>query len=194
MTDREWDEKLHIRTEKADYSREDQHHRAYEPTPYCVLERIADSGYLFAHNTLVDYGSGLGRTAIFLNQRVGCPVIGIEREPAFYEKALQNLEESGAQNVDFLLMDAADYEVQTADCFYFFNPFSVTILRPVIRRILDSFYEYERSMKLFFYYPSDEFTSYLMTEEELEFFDDLSCRDLFGTEDPRESILVFGVG
>ena len=84
-----------------------------------------------------------------------------------------NLKESGAQNVHFLHQDAETYEVQTADCFYFFNPFSVTILRPVIRRILDSFYEYERSMKLFFYYPSDETVAYLMSEEELEFFDEI---------------------
>ena len=194
MTDREWDEKLHIRTEDADTSREDLHHCAYEPTPYCVLERLAQSGYLFPHNLLVDYGSGLGRTAIFLNHRVGCPVIGIEREQEYYEEALRNLKESGAQNVHFLHQDAETYEVQTADCFYFFNPFSVTILRPVIRRILDSFYEYERSMKLFFYYPSDETVAYLMSEEELEFFDEIVGRDLFEGDDNRETILIFGIG
>ncbi len=32
---------------------------------------------------------------------------------------------------------------------------------------------------LFFYYPSDEYISYLMTVDELVFSDEIDCRDLF---------------
>ena len=41
-----WDKLLHIRTMGRDDSHSDQHRFPYEPTPYCVLERLANSGYI----------------------------------------------------------------------------------------------------------------------------------------------------
>ena len=74
---------------------------------------------------------------------------------------------------------------------YFFNPFSAEILHKVMARILESYYENPREMFLLFYYPSDEYVSYLMTVEELEFYDKIECEDLFGGKDRRERILIF---
>ena len=74
---------------------------------------------------------------------------------------------------------------------YFFNPFSVEILRAVCARIIASWYEDPREILLFFYYPADEYISCLMTLDELEFFDEISCDDLFPGKDPRERILIF---
>ena len=48
-------------------------------------------------------------------------------------------------------------------------------------------------MFLFFYYPSDEYISYLMTVDELAFLDEIDCRDLFDGENPRERIMIFEV-
>ena len=73
---------------------------------------------------------------------------------------------------------------------YFFNPFSKEILHKVMARILESYYVNQREIFLFFYYPSDEYVSYLMTVNELEFYDEIACDDLF-TEDARERILIF---
>jgi hypothetical protein len=58
-------------------------------------------------------------------------------------------------------------------------------------RIIESYYENPREMYLFFYYPSEEYISYLMTVEELEFYDEIACRDLFGGTDLRERIMIF---
>ena len=80
-----------------------------------------------------------------------------------------------------------------ADRFYFFNPFSVTILRSVIGRVMESYYEKPREMYLFFYYPSDEYISYLMTVNGIMFTDEIPCQDLFDGENKRERILVFEV-
>ena len=74
---------------------------------------------------------------------------------------------------------------------YFFNPFSVEILRKVMARILESYYEQPREIFLFFYYPSDEFMGYLMSVEELDFYDEIECDDLFEGNDPRERIMIF---
>ena len=48
-----------------------------------------------------------------------------------------------------------------------------------------------RGIQLFFYYPSDEYISYLMTVEELVFSDEIDCRDLFPGNDSRERIVIF---
>lgn len=64
----------------------------------------------------------------------------------------------------------------------------------MISRILDSWYDNERSMQLFFYYPSDEYISWLMTVDELLFSDEIDCRDLFPGNDPREKIVIFECG
>ena len=64
------------------------------------------------------------------------------------------------------------------------------ILHKVMARILESYYAHPRDLFLFFYYPSDEYISYLMTVDELEFYDEIECDDLF-TGDRRERILIF---
>jgi hypothetical protein len=61
-------------------------------------------------------------------------------------------------------------------------------------RIIESYYENPREMLLFFYYPSDEYISYLMTVDELEFYDEIDCGDLFGNKDARERIMIFALG
>ena len=79
------------------------------------------------------------------------------------------------------------------DRIYFFNPFSLEILQKVIHRILESYYENPREIKLLFYYPSDEYISYLMTVDEFMFEDEIDCRDLFPGNDTRERIVIFGL-
>ena len=77
------------------------------------------------------------------------------------------------------------------DRIYFFNPFSLPILQKVLAKILEFYYEKMRGIQLFFYYPSDEYISYLMTVEELVFSDEIDCRDLFPGDDSRERIVIF---
>ena len=58
-------------------------------------------------------------------------------------------------------------------------------------RVIDSYYENPRGMLLFFYYPSDEYMSYLMTVDEIAFYDEIDCRDLFEGDNLRERIMIF---
>lgn len=80
---------------------------------------------------------------------------------------------------------------ESVDRIYFFNPFSAELLQKVFARILESWYDVPREILLFFYYPSDEYISYLMTVDELAFLDEIDCRDLFSGKDPRERIVIF---
>ena len=73
-----WDKLLHIRTMGRDDSNADRYRYPYEPTPYSVLERLANAGYMRKGNTLFDYGCGKGRVDFFLSCQTRCASIGIE--------------------------------------------------------------------------------------------------------------------
>ena len=195
INENKWDKLLRIRTSGRDDSKSDQYRYPYEPTPYSVLERLAFSGYIGKKNTLVDYGCGKGRVDFFLSYQTRCRSIGIEYDERIFVTAAENQKTAvSAGRVEFVLQNAETYAVpETADRFYFFNPFSVEILRSVLERIKESYYEHPREMLLFFYYPSDEYVSHLMTMDELTFLDEINCRDLFDGENSRERILVFEV-
>lgn len=188
------DKQLKIQTTGRDDSKEDTYHHPYEPTPYTVLKRLAESEYLTRDNILVDYGCGKGRVDFYLSAKVGCKTIGIDFDERMIKSALENSKSFvGKLKPEFARISAENYEVKDADCFYFFNPFPIEILRSVLGKILDSYYENPRSMTLFFYYPSEEYVAYLMTKEELMFVDEIECMDLFEGENARERILILEV-
>ena len=190
-----WDKLLKIRTTGRDDSKADQYRYPYEPTPYSVLERLANSGLIHKNNTLIDYGCGKGRVDYFMAYQTKCKSIGIEYDERIYEKATTNKETAVSSNkVIIELANAEKFEVpESVDKIYFFNPFSVEILQKVIAQILDSYYENIRTIQLFFYYPSDEYISYLMTVDELMYYDEIDCRDLFDGNDSRERIMIFEI-
>ena len=186
-----WDKLLQIQTCGRDDTNADQYHHPYEPTPYSVLERLAVSGFFREGDVVLDYGCGKGRVGFFLSYRTKAKTIGIEYDDRIYQSAAGNQKTAKAK-ASFVLTRAEEYEVpRSVNRCYFFNPFSVEILHKVMARILESWYENPREVFLFFYYPADDFLSYLMTVDELEFYDEIECDDLFAGNDPRERILIF---
>lgn len=190
-----WDKLLKIQTSGRDDTNADEYRYPYEPTPYAVLERLANSGLLGEGDVLLDYGCGKGRVSFFLAHRTKAHAIGIEYDEHIYQAALENRKTAlCGDKTDFVLTRAEEYEVPKAvNRCYFFNPFSAEILHKVMARILESYYERPRELFLFFYYPSDEFISYLMTVDELDFYDEIECDDLFAGKNQRERIVIFTI-
>lgn len=188
-----WDSALRIQTCGRDELGADEYHHPYEPTPYSVLERLADSGLISKDDVVLDYGCGKGRVSFFLSYRAKAKTIGIEYDDRIYQDALANQKTTISRfKPDFALTRAEEYEVpQEVNRCYFFNPFSVEILQKVMARIMESWYDRPREIFLFFYYPADEYISCLMTVDELEFYDEIECDDLFAGNDPRERIMIF---
>ena len=191
--EKEWDQLLQIQTGGRDETKADEYHHPYEPTPYSVLERLAESGLIGKDDVVLDYGCGKGRVGFFLSYRTKGQTIGIEYDERIYQVALENQNTAISRvKPDFVLTRAEEYEVPGAvNRCYFFNPFSVELLHKVMARICDSWYENPREVLLFFYYPADAYISYLMTVAELEFYDEIECDDLFEGNDPRERIMIF---
>lgn len=194
--DWKWEKKLGVCTGAGDYEKEDLNHSRYEPTGYDVLARLAESGYLSRESVLVDYGCGKGRVGFFLNYALGMKTIGIEYDECLYRVACGNLAGYAGRRdgrIEFVHANAEEYDPAEADCFYFFNPFSVKVLNSVLGRIFESYYMRPREMRLFFYYALDSYTACLMTEDRLRFEGEIDCRDLFPGANPQEKILVFCV-
>ena len=182
-SEQEWEQVLQIKTAGRDDSRSDTEHHPYEPTDYCVLERLANRGHIRKKHTLIDYGSGKGHS------------IGIEYDERLYEKALANGESPAARNrVSFVLGDAALYELpDQADRCFFFNPFALHTIKRVLGNIFDSLYHHPREIKLFFYYVNEEVENFLNNHVRLEQEEPIDCSDLFEESDEKERILVYEV-
>ena len=148
--DNKWDKLLHIKTMGRDDSQSDQYRYPYEPTPYSVLQRLANTGLIRKNNMLLDYGCGKGRVDFFLSYQTKCRCLGVEYDERIYKK--------------------------------------------VMARIMESYYEHPRQILCFFYYPSDEYLTYLMTVDEMMFTDEIDCSDLFGGNSERERIMIFEIG
>ena len=197
MTDKEtaWDKILQIKTIGRDDTNADEYRFPYEPTPYCVLERLEQSGLFNENDVVLDYGCGKGRVGFFLSARTKAKSIGLEYDERIYKRALENKASAVSRaKTEFVLGRAEEYEPSgDVNRCYFFNPFSLEILQKAMTRIIGSYYESPREIFLFFYYPSDEYMCYLMTLDELEFFDEIDLDDLF-VGDLRERIMIFKIG
>ena len=193
MTDNEntWDKLLHIKTSGRDDTNSDNYRYPYEPTPYSVLERLANCGLIRKGDTVLDYGCGKGRVSFFLSYQTKAKTIGIEYDERIYTRAAEN-QKTARSKADFVFGRAEELEIPAeVNVCYFFNPFSVEILKSVLARITESYYESPREIYLFFYYPSDEYMCCLAAADELEFYDEIDCTDLFSGNDRRERIMIF---
>ncbi len=189
----EWDRLLRIRTSGRDDSNAGQYCYPYEPTPYCVLERLSSREFIGKRNRLLDYGCGKGRVSFFFSYQIRCRTLGIEYDERLLSRAYKNRETAAAAGrTEFLLAKAEEFPVpEDVDRFFFFNPFSVEILKRTVKRIEESLRKREREILFFFYYPSDEYLSFLFSEGGFQVVEEINCCDLFPGENPRERILVF---
>ena len=191
------DNELRIQTEEIQTDGKDTFHfHRYEPTPYEVLDHLFEYMPLSPDDVLVDYGSGLGRVSFYASCRFGCRSTGIEFCEDYFERSLKNLETyvGNRDLISFCYGKAEEYHIhENENIFYFFNPFSIEIFKGVMGRIMESYYEEPRPMYLFFYYPNDEYLSYLMRSLELSFVDEVNCQDLFEGNNERETILIFEI-
>ena len=141
MTDNEntWDKLLQIKTTGRDDSNADQYRYPYEPTPYRVLERLANSGLIRKRDVLLDYGCGKGRVGFYLSYQTKAQTIGIEYDERIYQGALDNRRTAvSREKTEFVMARAEEYAVpaEVNRC-WFFNPFSVELLRKVMARIIE---------------------------------------------------------
>ena len=158
-----------------------------QPTPIAALNAVAER--LSPGEVIVDCGCGTGR-AVFFFAAMGFRTIGIELDGRRFSQAEENLSRcrkrapETAGRIQLVNAAAQDYEPDgPVTAYYFFNPFPAAVLRGVLKRIG------KRSVRLFCYYPDDEWVDLLLnsgwTLEET-----IDLQETLG-KDPRERIGVF---
>ena len=132
-----------------------------QPTPLAALREVA--ARLRAGEEIVDFGCGTGR-AVFYFAAMGFDAVGVELDGRRYADAVENLRRCERKRPDVaarirLVQGAAqDYDPADADAFYCFNPFPAAVLRGVLKRIEHA----GRAVRMFCYYPDDEWIEVLL--------------------------------
>lgn len=184
---------LKIKTTGRDDTNSDLTNYPYEATSYEVLRELAYSGYITKIDKLIDFGCGKGRVDFHLSYFTKAKMIGIEYDARLYNRALDNQKTSISSNrVEFVNCCASNYSIGIdVTGAYFFNPFSIHILKQVLENIKVSLNNSNREFKLFFYYPSDEYLNLLDYDSQIEHIEDIECMNLFKHDDKRERIAIY---
>ena len=189
----ELDRFLKIKTNGRDDSNSNFMNFPYEATPYSVLQVLANSGYITKKDKIIDFGSGKGRVSFYLAFATKAKMIGIEYDQRLFNSAMENHKRCNVSNrVEFVHCNASEFEIPSdVSGLYFFNPFSVDVLKEVIKNVKKSIKTCDREIKLFFYYPSKEYMMLLDKEISLILVEKIECYDLFNELNDRECILVY---
>jgi len=165
MLEEKYDQQLNIRTSGIREWKNDKHgYNRYEATPYEALDKLFTQYTMLQEAHLVDFGAGRGRVSFYVHDRFNIPVAGVENNDKTFDEALQNeqsyLKGRGDNEapIYFEYGLAENYVIQPTDtCFFFFNPFSITIFKKVIHNITQSLKEHDRQADIILYYPLTEF-------------------------------------
>ena len=198
MNEQHYENLLNIKTSgEQKIFNESIHYHRYEPTSYSALEELSKRYGFTAEDRIVDFGCGKGRFAFFVNHFFSASVTGIEMNHFFYKQAVENKKayskagKNRKDNITFLNCFAEKYDIQPTDSkFYFFNPFSMQIFARVIKNILASTEEYERTVDILLYYPSNDYIYFLDTSSPFELLDEIPVPSLHDS-DPRHRFLVY---
>ncbi len=191
------DQFLHIHTEEVQTDGRDTFHcHRYEPTSYRVLHTLFEAIPLTDQDTLLDYGSGLGRLSFYTNHRFHNGAIGIELSEAFHQEALKNLNQYRGvhrERLAFVHGKAEDFAIpDEVTTIYCFNPFSTDIFRKVLTNIEKSYENKPRKVTLILYYPEDNTIFYIERHTGFRLVNEIAVPELF-EGDRREKFCIYGL-
>lgn len=93
----------------------------YGETPLTTLDLIAHTCDLSPQDVVFELGCGRSRTCFWLNQFMGCTVVGIEYIPTFIEKAQKVKKRFDLQSVSFRLEDLFQADLTGATVIYLYG-------------------------------------------------------------------------
>lgn len=93
----------------------------YGETPLTTLEYIVGKCSLSPSDVVFELGCGRGRTCFWLNEFIGCRVVGIDHVPAFIEKANNIKKRFQVKNVSFRLENLFRSNLNGASAIYLYG-------------------------------------------------------------------------
>lgn len=189
-----FDRALGIDTSLTDRSWSDRRRHPCQPTPLAALEVVAER--LSSENHVVDFGCGTGRAVFYLAHAAKCRVTGVELDERHYSAAEENLSRCAkkvpatAARIRFVNAPAQNCPLdESVDAVYCFNPFPAAVLRGVLQRVEESLAECPREIRMFCYYPDDEWVE-LLTAQGWTLTESVSLQKIMG-KDSRERVDIF---
>jgi SAM-dependent methyltransferase len=93
----------------------------YGETPLTTLDLISHICNLSKDDVVFELGCGRGRTCFWLNQFIGCTVVGIDYVPVFIEKGQKIKDRFHIQGVSFRLEDLFQADLTGATVIYLYG-------------------------------------------------------------------------
>ena len=196
MAERLYDKSLSIKTVgRREWRDRSVKFNRYEATPYDALDKLFDAYKIRKTDKVVDFGCGRGRVVFYIHNRFHVPVTGIEVHDLTYSESVENKSSYRFKNkhikapIKFKYCLAQHYQVKPSDnIFYFFNPFKVDIFKKVVKNILASVKEHERTVDIILYYPMPEYKKFLKEETPFRLINKVR---LPAVNDSREKFLIY---
>lgn len=195
MAERKYEEMLNIRTTGLREWRNETRYHRYEATPYKALDELFKVYKLKEDDEVVDFGCGRGRVSFYIHNRFKIPVTGVEVNDLTFDEALDNKRSyrylasdiEAPIRLNFALAEQFDL-APTDTVFYFFNPFSVDIFKKVVKNILKSVEEHNRSIDLILYYPLGSYQRFMTDHTPFKLMNRVRVP---GAQDKKEKFLVY---
>lgn len=116
--------------------KEEQEIYTYGETPLTTLDFIASNCGITVRDVVFELGCGRGRTCFWLNQWIGCTVVGVDYVPIFIEKAQKIRDRFQLQKVSFRLEDLFQTNLKGATVIYLYGTcFSAAYINVLIDRL-----------------------------------------------------------
>lgn len=135
----------------------------YDPTPWRALPRVLRFLALPAEGfTFVDFGCGKGRILLSALAHPFARVVGVEFSPHLCLIAEKNLSAARffrrrCSEARVICADAVSYPIPDGPAmFFFYNPFSYTVMETVLTNIVNSYLYSHRTIYLIFYATSSQ--------------------------------------
>ncbi|MBS4462781.1 class I SAM-dependent methyltransferase [Aerococcaceae bacterium zg-B36] len=166
-----------------------------ESTDYKVLDNLFDHLNWNANDVLVDVGAGTGRVLCYSALRLEIAVKGIEFSEEVANIAQDNItkfmkKHSVGTPIQIRQEKIESYPIIAEDSiFYFFNPFTIILVRPFIFNVMDSYEQCPRRIQCIFYYPDTEVELFMQQQTQFELQQEIMLDGY--QKDSRERIIIY---
>lgn len=166
-----------------------------ESTDYYVLDELFKKYALRTSGRFIDFGCGKGRVLFYLHHEFNQRVVGIELNPTSFSELDENLKNysnkypHSEQDITIYQGYAEEYQIQAEDTiFYFFNPFSLRIVKKIFENILDSIRENPREIEIIFYYPNQALVNLIAQLPQIKLYESIQIQ---GTRDKNDIVNIY---
>jgi SAM-dependent methyltransferase len=128
----------------------------YQPAAYLYLKQIVQRLKIKPEDKAIDFGCGKGRAVCYLAMFNPKKVVGVEINQEMIDIARRNLKALALTTpppIELIQQDAACFEIQDENIFFFFNPFGPKTLQTVIENIKNSLILRPRRISIVYYSP-----------------------------------------